>query len=146
MNRRRFIDDSSAALFVKAVKAAGARNLVDELLDPFRLLVASGKAPSDVQAAVHLFKRRPFYSAQELAYLWPLISIGLADKERAWKPDAAWLHKRLMRLRLPRIREWSGGYNFVWQGAARQYFIVQDVRRWSKVRLSQRDFEEILSG
>lgn len=139
-------DRSSVPLFVKACRAAKERNLVDELLDPYRLLVATGKAPADVKAAVSLFKARPFYSAQELAWFWPLISIGLASKERAFKPDAAALHKRLVEFKLPRIRQWDGSFDFVWQGVARHYFVVQDLRRWRNVRITQRQFEEIMSG
>ena len=119
---------------------------MDELLDPYRLLAATGKAPADVAAALKLFKARPFYSAQELAWFWPLISIGLASKERAYKPDAAALHKRLVEFKLPRIRQWGGSFDFVWQGVARQYFVVQDVRRWRNIRITQHQFEEIMHG
>lgn len=139
-------DTTSARLFVTACKKAGSRNLVNELLDPFRLLGAGGNAAPEVAAAVQLFQPRPFYSARELAYFWPLISIGLAAKDKAWKPSPERLHERLVELKLPRMRQWDGRYDFMWRDAAQQFFIVQDVRAWSKVRLTQRRFEEIMHG
>lgn len=130
--------------FVKACKAAGERNLIDELLDPFRLLVDAGKAPEDVAAAVRLFQIRPWYSAEELAFLWPLVSIGLAGKEHAWRPDPAQLHKRLVACGLPRLKDWGGGYTFTWQGQHKQWFIVQHVRQLSRLRFTQTDFERFM--
>lgn len=137
-------DDSSVIRFVRACKAAKERNLVDELLDPFRLLVASGKAPADVAEAVRLFQVRPIYSAQELAYFWPLVCIGLAGKQKAWRPDAAWLHKRLVQCKLPRLRDWNGGYLYERHGAYREYFLVQHINKMRRQRYSQADFERIM--
>lgn len=137
-------DTTSAALFVQKVKKAGSRNLVDELMDPFRLLVETGNAPADVVAAVRLFQTRPFYSAQELCRIWPLVCVGLTGKKMAWRPDAARLHKRLVECKLPRLRNYEGGFDYAWQGVARQYFPVQDVQHWRKVRVSQRQFEEMM--
>ena len=139
-------DDSAARLFVQACKRAGSRNLIDELLDPFRLLAAAGKAPPDVAAAVRLFRPRPWYSAQELAFMWPAICLGIAGKQVGRKPDAATLSKRLVQYRLPRLKDWNGEYLYVWQGVAREYFLVQDVNRWRRLRVSQTEFEERMDG
>jgi hypothetical protein len=129
---------------VRAVRKAKERNLVDELLDPFRLLAAQGKAPKDVSAALSLFKVRPWYSAVELAYIWPLVSIGLAAKDNAWRPSPERLAARLLDVGLPRVRTWSGDYTFTWQGREQEFFIVQDVARLQRLRFTQADFERVM--
>jgi hypothetical protein len=135
-------DDSSYALFASACKRAGARNIVAELLDPLR--IATDLAP-DVRAARTGFHSRPFYSAVELARLWPLICIAVGAKKRASKPTPATLHKRLVESGLPRLQRWDGSTMFLHHGKPAEFFIVQDVWRTAAMRFSQTDFDRIVA-
>lgn len=135
-------DQSTYALFAKACKAAGGRNLVEELLDPYRAL--SNPAP-DVAAALKMFQVRPWYSAEELAAIWPLVSLGIAGNERATRPTPEYLFKRLVPL-LPRIRTWGNGYEFHWNGRWQQYFAVSSIAQLRRLRFTQTDFERVMYG
>ena len=133
-------DNSSFASFARACKRVGGRNLVNELLDPFRTL--QNPAP-DVVAALKAFQVRPWYSADELAMMWPLISVGLTGNERGFKPSPEQLHKRLKPL-LPRVKTWGGTYEFEWNGEWKEWFIVQSVQQIARLRWTRQDFERIM--
>jgi hypothetical protein len=136
--------DSSYAAFVSACKRAGPRNLVAEILDPLR--IARDTAPADVQAAIRGFQRRPWYSAAELARLWPLISIGIASKHRGSAPSPASVHKRLIECGLPRLQKWDGSTQFMFNGKPQDFFIVADVWKIAGRRWTQADFDRVMVG
>jgi hypothetical protein len=133
-------DNSTFATFARLCKRAGGRNLVNELLDPFRAL--QNPAP-DVAAALKAFQNRPWYSADELAMLWPLIAVGLAGSERGFRPSPEQVYKRLKPL-LPRVKSWGGDYEFEWNGERQEWFIVQSVQQIARLRFTQRDFERVM--
>jgi hypothetical protein len=143
--QKREAEHVSYGRFARACKNAGSRNLVDELLDPFRLTHLRGEAPSDVSAALRLFTPRPWYSVEELARLWPLVCIGLACKDVGRKPTPDVLRKRLGQY-LPLLRDWGGGTEYRWQGKWQEFFIVQDVHRVARLRFSQNDFDAVMNG
>lgn len=138
-------DDSSYKAFVDACRAAKERNLVHELMDPFVLALRATTKP-DLAAAVNGFHVRPFYSAAELARLWPLVCIGLAQKQQGRAPSAAKLAERLIHFGLPRIKQWGGSYEFKHYGKPTEFFIVQDLWRIMNQRFTQNDFDRIMSG
>lgn len=133
-------DNSTFATFARLCKRAGGRNLVNELLDPFRTL--QSPAP-DVAAALRSFQSRPWYSAEELAGMWPLISIGLAGNERSFRPSPEQVHKRLKPL-LPRVKDWAGYHEFEWNGERKEWFIVQSVQQIARLRFTQKTFEAVM--
>jgi hypothetical protein len=138
-------EDTSYSAFVAACKRAKDRNLVSELLDPFRLAVASGDDGNGIAPAVAGFKVRPWYSAAELARLWPLVCIGLAQKEQGRSPSAATVAKRLTECGLPKVKQWDGSTLFMHNGKPTEFFIVQDVWRLASKRFTQTDFDRVMS-
>ena len=138
-------DDSSYKAFVDACRAAKERNLVQELMDPFVLALRSTPRP-DLAAAVSGFQARPFYSAAELARLWPLVCIGLACKQVGRAPSAKKVEERLIHFGLPRLKQWGGSTEFMHYGKPTQFFIVQDLWGMMNRRFTQLDFDRIMSG
>lgn len=137
--------DSSYRDFVAACKRAKDRNLISELLDPFRLSVAHGDADTGVSAAVAGFKVRPWYSAAEIARLWPLICVGLIGREHGRAPSAATVAKRLSECGLPKVKQWDGSTTFLHNGKATEFYIVQDVWRLASKRFTQLDMDRVMS-
>ena len=130
--------DTSYGIFVRACRAAGTRNLIDELFDPARI---SGNHA--LEAAAAAFQPRPIYTAEELAALWPMICVGICGKERVYKPGPKELSLKLMDFRMPLLRK-SGGWHFEWEGKWRQFFIVSDINRLSARTWTQAEFEELM--
>lgn len=135
-------DNSTFATFARLCKRAGGRNLVNELLDPFRVLQ---KPAPDVAAALKSFQSRPWYSADELAMMWPLIAVGLASSGVGFRPSPEQVHKRLKPL-LPRVKTWGGTHEFEWNGEHKEWFIVQSVQQIARLRFTQLDFWKVMRG
>ncbi|WP_395652571.1 hypothetical protein [Brevundimonas sp.] len=138
-------DDTSYRLFVDACKAAGERNLVQELLDPFVLVQRAAPRP-DLGAAINGFQARPWYSAAELARLWPLVCIGLACKQQGRSPSPAKVAERLTHFGLPRLKQWDGSTGFKHHGKVQDFYVVQDVWKIANQRFTQTDFDRIVSA
>jgi hypothetical protein len=139
---RGYRDDTSYGAFVAACKAAGPRNLVQELLDPFAIML---DPPADVRAALDGFKARPWYSAAELSRLWPLVCIGLAGGKQGNKPAPEQVALRLAQEGLPRLKQWDGSTTFLHNGKRQEFFIVQDVWKIASLRWTQQDFDRSMS-
>jgi hypothetical protein len=137
-------DDTTYARFAKACRQAKGRNLVDEIFDPLRLLHEAGKAPPDVAAALAVFQPRPFYTAETLASLWPWIAIGLGGKSNSYRPKPEALRKRLVECKLPLLRKEGGSTWFEHKGKYREFLVVQDVAKWSRLEITQERFDEIM--
>lgn len=137
-------DDSSYRAFVEACKAAGDRNLVQELLGPFELVQRAAPQP-DIGAALATFKPRPWYSAAELSRLWPLVCIGLACKQQGRSPSPVKLAERLTIHGLPKLRQWDGSQEFLHHGKRQEFFIVQDVWAIANQRYTQTDFDRVMT-
>ncbi len=135
-------DESSYAKFVAACKKAKGRNIVAEILDPLRIMP---DLPDDVRAAARGFQIRPWYSAAELARLWPLICIGIGGKQSGMKPSPASLHKRLVQCGLPRLQKWDGSTTFLHHGKPIEFFICADVWAIASQRFTQTDLDRIMS-
>lgn len=138
--RPQWRDDTSFAAFTAACKSCGTRNLVQELLDPF---IVAGSP--ETAAALSGFRARPWYSAAELARLWPIVCVGLAQKQTGRRPSPATLAKRLIECGLPRLKQWNGSTEFKHNGKATEFFIVQDVWRIANQRYTQIDFDRSMT-
>lgn len=114
----------SAARFVDAIRSARGRNLLDELLDPWRVHLALGEAsPLHGQLPVMIpHHAPPCHTAAELAALWPLIAKGLLGYQKAPRFDPEALERRLRALGLPVVRNADGKLGHVWQGKRRLFF------------------------
>lgn len=116
--------------------------------DRARRVVACMRAappPGLVPAAVQLvgtggvFWSRPFYSARELAPLWPLLC-RVCGAPRAGRAGPATLARLLEDARLPKLRR-ADGLLFEWRGRAEEYFVVSCFHRLREP-VAQAQFEK----
>jgi hypothetical protein len=114
----------SAARFVDAIRSARGRNLLDELLDPWRVHLALGEAsPLHGKLPAIVPKRAPpCHTAAELAALWPLICKGLLGYQKAPRFNPEALGRRLRAAGLPVVQNVDGKPGHIWQGKRRVYF------------------------
>jgi hypothetical protein len=138
--------DNSFTRFASAVRRSGKRNLLDEIMDPVRVSVAAGDAPPDLVAALAAYTRRPFYSPEELARLWPVVSVGLCGKSRGLRPTASAVRSNLALAGLPLLQRVGGSTWFMKNGRMHEFFIVSDVRHWTRGPISQETFDAAMAG
>lgn len=128
--------------FCRMIRQAGKRNLLDELLAPLQVQDALGKARPEVSAALALYTRRPFWTATELAHMWPLICDGIL-RRTPWKVTPRELRAALLRWQLPLLRNTDGTFDFERDGALQEFFIVEDCRNLATLALSQEQFDSL---
>lgn len=114
----------SAARFVDAIRSARGRNLLDELLDPWRVHLALGEAsPLHGQLPAMIpHHAPPCHTAAELAALWPLICKGLLGYQKAPRFNPEALERRLRALGLPVVRNADGKLGHIYMGKRRLFF------------------------
>lgn len=139
-------DRSIHGRFASAVRRAGARNLVDELMDPVRVNVAAGDAEPGMAAALASYRARPFYTPAELAILWPMIGAGFAGTKGVYQPTAAVLRAALVRAKLPLLLKTGGSTWFQHNGRLQEFFICSDLNRWAGRPITQEQFDQIMRG
>lgn len=139
-------DTSSYALFARACRQAKGRNLIDELLAPFRLAVEEPDSDPALAAAVRKFQVRPFYTPKELATLWPLISCGICGKRNRLSPSPAYLRQRLIDEKLPLVRRETGLTFFLHNGVYSEFFAVENPAQWARVSLTQERFRDLMAS
>jgi hypothetical protein len=134
----------SAARFVDAVRSARGRNLLDELLDPWRVHLALGEAsPLHGKLPAIVPKRAPpCHTAAELAALWPLICKGLLGYQKAPRFNPEALGRRLRAAGLPVVQNVDGKPGHIWQGKRRLFFWV--IARPPKGPLSNEAIQDLL--
>jgi hypothetical protein len=130
--------------FVDAIRSAKGRNLLDELLDPWRAHIALGEASPlhGTLPAIVPLRAPPCHTAAEIASLWPLITKGLLGYERAPSVNPGALRRRLRALRLPEVRNADGKPGHIWAGKRQVYFWT--VWPVNIDYLTQSDFERIM--
>jgi hypothetical protein len=138
MSGREFWKGETAAI-VKAMKAAGNRpGVIAEWREGVRTWAETN--PSNPDAAAVLtwlphWRVRPFYTADELAPLWPALAIAIGHTPRwpAVPKSAKRLEFELDYAGLPRL-----GFPTL-----QRYFIVERIHHWSKASLAEieREFQ-----
>lgn len=101
-----------------------------------------------IRAWLPHWQARPFYTAAELAPIFPALALAFTD--RSTPPptmSGARLANELKFGKLPVLRNANGStYFHNVMGILQEYFIVEQIHKWSKVALSQEEFELILFG
>lgn len=132
MSGRQFWKGETWAI-VKAMKATGNRpGVIADWKDSVRLWAEN--SPRDLNAAAALawlphWQVRPFYTADELAPLWPALAIAVGHTIH-WPSvlkSARRLEFELDYAGLPRLE----------YPTLRQYFIVERIHNWSKASLAE---------
>ena len=132
------------AKFAAACRAAKRRNLLDELMDPVRVQVAFGDVDGALVAALNAYRRRPFWTPSELAKIWPIVCAGLMDEIKPFEPRPADLRSGLLRHRMVLLRKAGGSTWFARHGVMQEFFIVEDIARWSNRTVEQEQFDEVM--
>lgn len=132
--------------FAVACRKGGRRNLLDELMDPVRVQVASGDAEPALVAALAAYRRRPFWTPTELARIWPVVCVGLVALAKPFEPRPADLRAGLLRNGLPLLRKAGGSTWFARNGLMQEFFIVEDLMRWQNRTIEQEQFDEVMKN
>lgn len=98
-----------------------------------------------VKAWLPMWHFRPFYTAAELAPLFPALALaaGYSDKLYAPKHPARLKHE-LEYGKLPKLRDYEGCTAFLRDGKQDEYFIVERLHYWTKRPVSQEEFERLV--
>jgi hypothetical protein len=131
--------NSDTYQIVQAMKATGnATGIIQcwkETVARWAALNAGPDADA-VNAWLPQWQVRPFYTAAELAPLWPVLAVTLGLCKRPRPPvSAARLANELKFVRLPFI---------VIDG--KEYFIVEQIHRWSKTPPTQDELKEFFNA
>lgn len=93
------------------------------------------------------FPIRPFYTAEELARLWPALklTLGLA-KTMTEPPTANRLENELLFCGLPMLVNYDTGNSWFWNPERTKmgkYFVVEHVHDWKNLSMSQGGFDNV---
>ncbi len=92
-----------------------------------------------VRAWLPHWQVRPWYSAAELAPLWPALALSLGINERLMPVKSAErLKNELLFSDLPRLTNADGTLEF----HGKEYFIVERLHYWKKRKLTTEEFDE----
>lgn len=135
---------SETYLIVKAMKATGNQTGVVEQWRRQAEIWAATNADPDaaaLKAWLPLWQVRPFYTAAELAPMWPALGVllGITARPSAMK-SANRLSNELDFARLPMI----GTYYTTTTVKAQKYYVVERCHYWREQGLTQRDFEKFM--
>lgn len=98
-----------------------------------------------IQAMLPYWRARPFYTAAELAPMFPALMKVFSIADRAPEMSGARLAYMLDDGGLPTLRNANGTMFFHdAMGVLQKYYIVEHIHRWSKEVLSQEEFENVL--
>lgn len=91
---------------------------------------------------------KPFYTADELAYLWPALKIALGlRKSLELRPSAYRLANELEFHGLPLLKNANGTMTFQRPGLdPAKFFIVEHVHRWKGRAITQQEFDDVYHG
>ena len=134
---------------IQAMKATGnGPGLVTQWYSLLGKWAAENTGPDAEAARAWLahYKPRPFYSAAELAPLWPALIAGLGLPDRKERPNTARLAAMLDYGKLPVLKNIDGTSTFRHPATdiATRYYITEQVHFWRKQKLSQEQFEEVI--
>lgn len=92
-----------------------------------------------------MVKARPFYTAEELAGLWPALKLTLGFNDYlAPRPSANRLQNELMFHRLPLLRNNNTGQNY-FPGVG-TLFIVERIHYWKERGATPEELKTVLEG
>lgn len=92
-----------------------------------------GTEAEAVKAWLPHWQVRPFYTAEELAPIWPALAVALKFTDKMYaQHHPARLKRELEWGRLPKLK----GYD--------RYFIVEHLHFWKNVTLTQQELEEVM--
>lgn len=102
-------------------------------------------ADSDaIKAWLPHWKMRPFYTAAELAPLFPALAVAMQFSDRLLAPkNPRRLYHELVYGKLPMLNQGATMRHPVTL-APNQYFIVERLHHWSKLTLTQQEFENVI--
>lgn len=107
-----------------------------------------GPDASALRAWLPMAKPRPFYTAGELATMWPAFKLALGLATRMSEPPSAnRLANELKFHGLPVLRNSEGFGGFYQLGVSRsfgEYFIVERCHYWRRLELTQEEFEKVI--
>lgn len=137
---------------IKAMKATGNRpGVIAEWIVRAGAWASANDGPDAVavRAWLPLWQVRPFYSAAELAPIFPVLAWMLGGKDRlppTMSPER--LAFQLDYGGLPRLEkpDLSTHYRNPVTGQTARYYIVEEIHRWSKQPVTQEEFENVLLG
>lgn len=112
---------------VKAIKAAGNQpGLVQQWKDGIEQWAKVNQTPEAkaVQAWLPLWQVRPFYTASELAPIWPALAIQIGH-------TVHWPKVLKSAMRLGFELQYAGAEDFDWHG--QRYYIVERPHYWRRV-------------
>lgn len=147
MSGRDFWRGETAAI-VKAMKATGNR---PGIVAEWKTSVThwANTHPTDLNAAavlswLPLWQIRPFYTAEELAPMWPALAIAIGHTN-IWPPvmkSARRLEFELDYAGLPRLGHWPE-FSDRLPAPYRHFFIVERIHHWSRASVDQieREFD-----
>lgn len=126
---------------IKAMKASGnQRGVIAQWMGLAGKWAMENDGPeaAAIRAWLPHFKSRPFYSAAELAPMFPalIVALGLAERPVQYSPGR--LAYELSFGGLP-YKDFEHPISKI----RTRFFIVEQVHHWSKQPLDQRQFEEI---
>lgn len=103
-----------------------------------------------IRAWLPLFQPRPFYSARELAPLFPALIVALGFGEKPPQLSAGLLENMLnFSNGLPVLQNANGSEWFCIPGEPEwiaRYYIVERLHYWKDKRLTQEEFENVYHG
>jgi len=133
---------------IKAMKMCGnSQGIVSQWVGKAKRWseVNTGPDADALKAWLPLWRARPFYTAAELAPMFPALAIGLKLTSRWQAPKhPARLRNELIMGDLPRLQNTDGTLEFIQDGKFQEFFIVDRIGHWKKQVLTQEEFENVV--
>lgn len=147
MDKRNLPPSANARLVKMILDRGNKAGIITEWFAGMRRWAESNQSP-DAKALglwLDIVKARPFYTADELAGLWPALKLTLGLNDYlAPKPSGNRLHNELTFLRLPLLRNQNTGMNY-FPGLG-SFFIVERVHYWRERGVTPEELETTLNG
>lgn len=137
---------------IKAMRATGNRDgIVAQWKRNVELWASAENTPEGaaLRAWLPLWQARPFYTAAELAPMFPALIVALGLTERLPpRKSTARLAFELHYGGLPLLQNQNGSEKFfpAHGGLAERFFIVERIKFWREKFLTQEEFENVLHG
>lgn len=98
----------------------------------------------EVSDAIQHYDIRPFYTAEELATIFPAV-VGTLHGAKAQASSAGQISRGLRECGVEFLRSTDDYRGFKWRGRWRQFLVVADRADWSEP-MSQQDFERVMKN
>lgn len=133
---------------IKAMKATGNRpGLIQQWVTDMVSWAQTSDTPDAkaIKAWAPQWRHRPFYTAAELAPLFPVLALALKVEERYQPPKSpARLENELRFGGLPVVQNADGSDLFQVHGKLQRLFAVERLHHWKRITLSQTEVESML--